>query len=255
MQQKKLTPKEVKLFIRLLRSGYLFNNGLVGNISYYYQDGRFVSSVSDTREPNEKPYIRYYNEKNFQEHLQGHSMPDFVYDSLIQKIKELPMKKLYLIRHAKSSWKDTSLSDYDRPLNKRGEHNSLFMGERLAKWGVMPDIILSSSARRAYLTAKNIAKMIGYSKQKIHFTNDIYEASLQDLLQTIQAIDNAHQSAFLIGHNPSLNMLLDYLVPDNFVENIVTTGIVELELNIDKWEELSPNTTQFIAFEYPKKYL
>jgi phosphohistidine phosphatase len=165
------------------------------------------------------------------------------------------MKELYIIRHAKSSWKDITLSDFDRPLNKRGKHNSIFMGELLASRGVVPDVIVSSSAKRAYTTSKNIAKAIGYSKQKIYFNSDIYEASLNTLIHVITAIDNEHESAFLIGHNPSLNMLLDYLVPDNTIENIVTTGVVELELSIERWEELSAKRTKLISFEYPKKYL
>jgi len=165
------------------------------------------------------------------------------------------MKKLYIIRHAKSSWKDITLSDYDRPLNKRGKHNSLFMGKLLAKQGVLPDTILSSSAKRAYTTAKNIAKEIGFSKQKIHFTSDIYEASVSDLLELIQSINNKHKIAFLIGHNPALNMLLDYLAPRHDIENIVTTGIVELELDIDKWCKLSSKNIRVLSFEYPRKYL
>jgi len=163
------------------------------------------------------------------------------------------MKKLYIIRHAKSSWKDITLSDFDRPLNARGKHNSTFMGERLAQRGVVPDIILASSAKRAYATAKNIAKAIGYSKQKIHFSSDIYEASVQDLIEIIQSLNDSYQSAFLIGHNPSLNLLLDTLVPSNSIENIVTTGIVELEL--EHWQDISNTTAKLVSFEYPKKYL
>jgi len=165
------------------------------------------------------------------------------------------MKKLYIIRHAKSSWKDTTLSDFDRPLNKRGKHNSIFMGEFLASKGVKPDIILSSSAKRAYATAKNIAKTLGYSKQKIHFTTELYEASIATLIELIQSIDNKHKTAFIIGHNPTLNCLLDELVPYNGIENIVTAGVVELELDIDQWEKLSHQSTKLISFEYPKKYL
>jgi len=165
------------------------------------------------------------------------------------------MKKLYIIRHAKSSWKDTTLSDFDRPLNKRGKHNSKFMGELLAQKNIKPDIILASSAKRAYSTAKNIAKVIGYSKQKIHFSTKMYESSISTLVELIRSIDNKNHTAFIIGHNPTLNCLLDALVPYNSIDNIVTAGVVELELDIDRWEDLSHQTTKLISFEYPKKYL
>jgi phosphohistidine phosphatase len=164
------------------------------------------------------------------------------------------MKKLYIIRHAKSSWKDMSLTDYDRPLNKRGKHNSKFMGELLQKNGVKADIIISSPAKRASDTAINIAKEIDYPTENIIYDESIYEASSSTLLHIIQAIDDKYQKVFLIGHNPSLNTLLDHLIPNNDIYNIVTAGIVELELDIDSWKHLSAKNCRFLSFEYPKKY-
>ncbi|MDQ1339890.1 MAG: phosphohistidine phosphatase, partial [Campylobacterota bacterium] len=87
------------------------------------------------------------------------------------------MKKLYIIRHAKSSWGDAELNDFERPLNKRGKSNAPMMGERLKKKGVMPDIIISSLAKRAKSTAEMIAKEVGYEK-KVLFDENIYESSV-----------------------------------------------------------------------------
>jgi len=165
------------------------------------------------------------------------------------------MKKLYIIRHAKSSWRDMSLVDYDRPLNKRGKHNSKFMGEILQTNGVKADIILSSPAKRASHTAVNIAKEIDYPKKNIIFNETIYEASYTTLLHIIQSIDDRYKQAFLIGHNPSLNMLVEYLIPNNKIDNIVTAGVVELKLDIDSWKELSATTSRLISFDYPKRYM
>jgi phosphohistidine phosphatase len=77
------------------------------------------------------------------------------------------MKTIILVRHAKSSWKDLSLDDFDRPLNKRGKINAPLMGEKLKERQIMPDLILSSPAKRARKTATTIAKKIGYPKKKI----------------------------------------------------------------------------------------
>lgn len=162
------------------------------------------------------------------------------------------MKKLYIIRHAKSSWKDTSLDDFERPLNKRGEKNSKFMGEFLKDKKIMPDVILSSRAFRAKETAKNIAKKIHYTKEII-FDENMYEANVQTLLNRIETIDNKLKSVFVIGHNPGLNMLVTKLVALH--ENIPTCGIVAIEFSCDNWSEISSSNAKLISFDYPKMFL
>ncbi|MDH3269487.1 MAG: histidine phosphatase family protein, partial [Ignavibacteria bacterium] len=84
------------------------------------------------------------------------------------------MKTIYLVRHAKSSWKDQGLQDYDRPLNKRGKRDAPFMGEVLNDKKIRPDFIISSSAKRAKKTALEIAAKIGYPHNKILFNEEVY---------------------------------------------------------------------------------
>lgn len=163
------------------------------------------------------------------------------------------MKKLYLIRHAKSSWNDLNLDDFDRPLNKRGKHDAKLMGERLKSKQIKPDLIIASPAKRASITANSIAKKIGYDLEKIDYQETIYEASLNNLLSILKSIDNKNDVVFLIGHNPSLNSLLDYLVESHNIENIVTTGIVEIELDVERWGEIDEDSGEVVLFEFPKK--
>lgn len=92
------------------------------------------------------------------------------------------MKRLYLIRHAKSSWKDFSLEDFDKPLNRRGEHDSKLMGKLLKSKKIKPDLIIASPAKRTTITANRIAKEIGYKLENIDYVENIYEASLNDLI-------------------------------------------------------------------------
>jgi capsule polysaccharide modification protein KpsS len=87
MTHKKLTDEQVEAFIRALKAGFFWNNGLVGNISYSYRNGKFTSSIQDMREPNDNPYIKTYNEAQFRTHLQKTSFPDFVHKSLAEKLK------------------------------------------------------------------------------------------------------------------------------------------------------------------------
>ncbi|MFT5659899.1 MAG: phosphohistidine phosphatase [Sulfurimonas sp.] len=160
------------------------------------------------------------------------------------------MKKIYIIRHAKSSWKDMDLEDFDRPLNKRGELNAPLMGKRLKKKSVVPDIILSSSALRAKTTAKMIAKELQYS-QKIVFKDDMYHTNVIFLHKMLKHLDDKHTTVFLFGHNSELNMLAEYYV--DLEENIPTCGIVEIEFSSKKWSGISSKNATLLSFDYPKK--
>ena len=160
------------------------------------------------------------------------------------------MKKLHIIRHAKSSWNDLSLDDFNRPLNKRGKENAPFMGAKLKKKKIVPDMIISSPALRAKATAELIAKKIKYSK-KIIFKNDMYDSSARELHKMLTNIDDKNDIVFLVGHNPDINMLAEKYV--NFNENIVTCGIVEIEFDCKKWKDIRRKNAKFISFDYPKK--
>jgi len=159
-------------------------------------------------------------------------------------------KKLYIIRHAKSSWNDEMLNDFDRPLNKRGKLNAPFMGKRLKANGIMPDIILSSPALRAKTTAEMIAKEINYAKN-IVFDKEIYESSASALHEILTKVDDKYSTLFLVGHNPALNMLTENYV--NFSQNIPTSGVVEIEFDCDKWTDINAENAKLISFDYPKK--
>lgn len=161
------------------------------------------------------------------------------------------MKRLYLIRHAKSDWSNEDLEDFDRPLNSRGKKNALLMGDKLYKKDIFPDLIISSPAYRARVTAKKIAKKIGYNDE-IMYNEYLYEAPLQTLLDIINFIEDEYDDVFLVGHNPGLNLLAFYLV--GFNENIPTCGVLEIEFECDCWREASKKNAKLLSFEYPKKF-
>ena len=163
------------------------------------------------------------------------------------------MKILYLARHAKSYWKDQSIPDFDRPLNSRGKRDAPFMGEVLKDKKVIPDLIISSPAKRTKKTALEIASKIGYSEKKILYNEELYEASSNTIMKVLNKIDEKYNSVMIFAHNPGLTLLNNH-ISNNYIENIPTCGIVALQLDI-KWNELSKNTCKFLFFEYPKLYL
>jgi phosphohistidine phosphatase len=162
------------------------------------------------------------------------------------------MKTIYLIRHAKSYWGDQSLSDIDRPLNKRGKSDAPIMGKILNQKKVQPELIISSPAKRARKTAIAIAEKIDYPEKQIFFDEELYEASSDAILSLLKKVDEKYQSVMLFGHNPGLTLFNNY-ISDNYIENIPTCGIVTLEFG-KKWDELDKNTCNLLFFDYPKLY-
>src|SRR6187549_3048441 len=137
------------------------------------------------------------------------------------------MKHLILVRHAKSSWKDSQLDDHDRPLAKRGEHDAPFMAKIFREKKMEPDLIVSSTAVRALTTAKEFAKKLDYKKEKILRLSEIYLAELDDLMEYVKGIDDDFKTVMLFGHNPSFTWFANYLT-NGSIENIPTCGIVAI---------------------------
>lgn len=163
------------------------------------------------------------------------------------------MKYLYLIRHAKSSWKDDSLKDHQRPLNQRGLRDAPFMGNLLKEKGIQPDILVSSYAVRALRTAKIIAEELGYPKKKIEVIKDAYLASFPILMDIVSKLDDKHKVAFLFGHNPDFTTFANTF-SDEYIPNVPTCGIVEIKFDIKKWKNINLENGKVMSFEFPKKY-
>lgn len=162
------------------------------------------------------------------------------------------MKRIYLCRHAKSSWNDPSLEDFNRPLNKRGKRDLPLMAERLHSMAVLFDAMYSSPAKRAIRTAKGLAAGVGFSKKKIVRLEQMYGASHAFLISLIQGLDPDLQSVALVGHNPEMTMLANMLAGEHF-HNVPTCGIVAVDFETTDWHFAAPGYGQLAFFEYPKK--
>lgn len=162
------------------------------------------------------------------------------------------MKTLTLVRHAKSSWKDSSLSDKKRPLNKRGERDAPKMGKRILEHGIRPSLIISSPATRAWTTAKIIAKEISYPREFLQREDRLYLASTDEILDVIMAQDDEFQSLMVVGHNPGMTSLANFLSP-GLTNNLPTAGVVSVQIDQQDWNLFERPKTQLLVHDYPKK--
>ena len=162
------------------------------------------------------------------------------------------MKILTIVRHAKSSWKDSSLSDRHRPLNRRGERDAPVMGRRIHEHGIRPSLIISSPAVRAWTTAKVVAAELNYPKEFLQREPALYLASLDQLLDVIVAQDNTFNSLMLFGHNPGLTDLVNFVQP-GLTHNLPTAGVVSVGLHQDDWNLYEQPSTELLVHDWPKK--
>jgi phosphohistidine phosphatase len=149
------------------------------------------------------------------------------------------MKTLLLLRHAKSSWKHSELADHDRPLNKRGKRTAARMGDLLKDEDLIPDLIVSSSAVRAYDTALLLAKACGYM-EKIKKTRELYLAEPQAYVEVLCQVAEKHARVLVVGHNPGLESLIESLTSEAMA--MPTAALTYLELSLKHWRDLDLNS-------------
>lgn len=157
-------------------------------------------------------------------------------------------KILYLVRHAKSSWADPELSDFERPLNKRGRHDAPEMGRRIKQRNVLPDLIVCSPAKRALQTLQ----LLDLPADTVVYDKRIYEASATTLISIVQALNDRFGSAMLIGHNPSMSGLASQLGGVH-IANMPTCAVAAIRLCSNHWNDAGSCSGELLDLDYPKK--
>lgn len=162
------------------------------------------------------------------------------------------MKQLILMRHAKSSWQDPTLEDFDRPLGNRGLRDAPVMAKRLAEAGLKPDLVVSSPARRAVATAHLVAPVVGSTLNAIVMDPGIYEASTGELLTIVQRLDDGRSMVLMFGHNPGFTRLAETL-GDKAIGNLPTSGVAWLSFEATHWRDVGPGAGTLLKLDYPKR--
>jgi phosphohistidine phosphatase len=161
------------------------------------------------------------------------------------------MKTLILIRHAKSSWDNTILTDFERPLNERGKHDAPQMAKRLKERKIEIDLFISSPAKRARKTAEIFMHEFGLKEKNLLTISGLYDASVEIFLEVVNDIKDKNQSVALFAHNPGItdfiNLLECYPVYD-----MPTCGVFALKIQCEKWKDFKDSDKEFLFFDYPK---
>jgi phosphohistidine phosphatase len=145
------------------------------------------------------------------------------------------MKKLLLLRHAKSSWDDAGLADFDRPLNGRGRKAAPLVGDLMRERQLRPDLVISSPAARARETVALVLEASGM-KTELRYDERIYEATAGQLLAVINGVENDKQEVMLVGHNPGFENLLERLTGETL--RVPTAALALVALDADSWAEV-----------------
>jgi phosphohistidine phosphatase len=161
------------------------------------------------------------------------------------------MKSLILVRHAKSSWDDPSMSDYDRPLNDRGRKDAPMMAKRLAAKGIRPDVLVSSPAKRAFTTAQAFAAEMDIPKKQVHTAEALYMAGPGDFLQVISTLDDTVGTAVLFSHNPGITDFANLLGVAR-IDNFPTCAVMGIHADTAHWKDIGTASKSFWFFDFPK---
>ncbi|HET7113556.1 MAG TPA: histidine phosphatase family protein [Pyrinomonadaceae bacterium] len=160
------------------------------------------------------------------------------------------MRNLYLLRHAKSSWKDESLRDFDRPLKGRGRRAAEQMGQVLAEEKLKSPLVISSPAARARETTELVLESSGL-KLEPRFEERIYEADVRTLMEVVRSIPDSSDTAIMVGHNPGFENLLSYLTGEN--RHMPTCALARIEFDAASWGKVAEETGRLEFFVTPKE--
>lgn len=163
------------------------------------------------------------------------------------------MKTLYLVRHAKSSWNQNNVLDFDRPLNERGKNDVKVMAKRLKKREVKVGRILASSSKRTSSTTFGLNRTFELGSSHMEFRQDLYHANVSVLLHRICQTQDDCDELMLVGHNPGVSELCDYLTDIEFY--FPTLAIAKILFEADSWREISKGTGTVEWCDFPKNTL
>ena len=165
------------------------------------------------------------------------------------------MRRLTLVRHAKSDWKNADLKDFDRPLNRRGLKEAPQMAERLAEQKIRPDLMLTSPAVRALETARVLAKALDYPLRRLKTEDRLYLAPAADILAVVRGVGSRVRHLMIFGHNPGLSAFAQSLANDRELGELPTCAVYSVELDIRSWADARLGEGLNPSLQHPKRLL
>jgi len=162
------------------------------------------------------------------------------------------MKRLTLVRHAKSDWSLPGQQDWDRPLNKRGQRDAPEMARRLRSRRLRPDLVLTSPAVRAITTATVMARELRLDVSRVAQDERLYLASAQDLMKVVRELGGDATHLMVFGHNPGITDFANRLSVGDQIDNLPTCGVFTATFDISSWDALEWATGEDAQFDYPK---
>jgi len=162
------------------------------------------------------------------------------------------MKTIYLVRHAKSSWGDVTVTDFERKLSERGKTDAPEMAKRLLKKKVKIDAYFSSPAKSAKKTCTLFAKEFEADKKDIHYIDELYLASPSTFANVIHMLDDEYSRVAIFAHNPGITDYANTLCEGVNIDNMPTCSVFGVSADINSWEDFAAAEKQFLFFEYPK---
>lgn len=161
------------------------------------------------------------------------------------------MKKLLIIRHAKSSWEDFTVADFDRPLNDRGKRDAPMMAERIASRKISPDFVLTSPAKRARKTADLFVRTLNIPAENIVEVPTLYEAGVPAFYEAVASCPVSASTILLFSHNPGITAFVNDLSAIK-VDDMPTCAVFAVSCNITDWSDFRTAPKDYLFFDYPK---
>ena len=165
--------------------------------------------------------------------------------------RDLLLKRITLLRHAKSSWDEPGLSDFDRPLNPRGRRDAPEMGRRLMARGQTPDLLIVSPAKRAISTARMAARQMGYPEERIIQEPSLYHASAGIIFRIVTSLETLANHLMLVGHNPGFTDFANRLTTTR-IDNMPTAALFCVDFDVTDWSDIQAADGEFVYFDFPK---
>lgn len=161
------------------------------------------------------------------------------------------MKRLSLMRHGDAQWKNPEVADFARPLNRRGNSEAESMARRLVELGLVPDLIITSPARRAAQTAEILARELSLLPRAIRYEEGLYLAGTQDILKLVRGLGPRVAHLMIIGHNPGLSEAAHLLAPSADIGGLATAAVCSITFDTDQWSAVGPDLIRDSLNETP----